>query len=389
LVETKTINDHNVINNPASVIRFPYDNHLGSACLELDTAGYVISYEEYHPFGTSSFREKNSSIEVSLKRYKYVGKERDEESGLYYYGARYYAAWLGRFVSVDPLQHKYPHYTPYQYAGNKPISYIDLDGREEKKEENGSTPSSNANYWKYDKDNNEIKYIGSNSSKNEENTKNYILKEGGTVTSVTPENYQDVQSQFSLFPDQSTVKLINDQFNEMKKSQKFNQQVYDNNIPIGRYSGTFFEKGGFMASKGDEILPIRAIDGKVSFDIANPPGVNSTISKDPKYNASTLKGKGYSINVIWHLHASAKPAENNISGEILGGTSRTQLWGQFPSQGNNSDLSTATEYKQAGYNATLIQISTQGKGEVHFYDEKGTYLTLPMNTFIRPLPKKK
>ena len=68
-----------------------------------------------------------------MKQYKYVGKERDEETGLYYYGARYYAAWIARFVSVDPLQHKYPHYTPYQYAGNKPITFIDLDGLEEKK----------------------------------------------------------------------------------------------------------------------------------------------------------------------------------------------------------------------------------------------------------------
>jgi hypothetical protein len=46
------------------------------------------------------------------------------------YGTRYYAAWLCRFVSVDPLQFKYPHYTPFQYAGNKPISFIDLDGLE-------------------------------------------------------------------------------------------------------------------------------------------------------------------------------------------------------------------------------------------------------------------
>jgi len=53
------------------------------------------------------------------------------QTGLYYYGARYYSAWLGRFVSVDPLQHKYPYYTPYQYAGNKPVTYIDLDGLEE------------------------------------------------------------------------------------------------------------------------------------------------------------------------------------------------------------------------------------------------------------------
>ena len=122
-IETKT--------GESSVIRYQYDNHLGSACLELDDTGQIISYEEYHPFGTTSYRSGRTETEVSLKRYKYCGKERDEETGLYYYGMRYYAAWICRFISVDPLQFEYPHYTPYQYAGNKPISYIDLDGREE------------------------------------------------------------------------------------------------------------------------------------------------------------------------------------------------------------------------------------------------------------------
>ena len=60
----------------------------------------------------------------------YCGKERDEETGLYYYGMRYYAAWLCRFVSVDPLQFEYPELTPYQYASNRPITGIDLDGLE-------------------------------------------------------------------------------------------------------------------------------------------------------------------------------------------------------------------------------------------------------------------
>ena len=63
---------------------------------------------------------------------------------MYYYGARYYSAWLGRFVSVDPLQHKYPYYTPYQYAGNKPITYIDLDGLEEFKTEDLTYPNTQA-----------------------------------------------------------------------------------------------------------------------------------------------------------------------------------------------------------------------------------------------------
>ena len=123
MIETETGN--------TPVVRYQYNNHLCSACLELDTTAAIISYEEYHPYGTTSYRSGRTETEASLKRYKYVGKERDEETGLYYYGARYYAAWLCRFVSVDPLQFKYPIYTPYQYAGNKPITYIDLDGLEE------------------------------------------------------------------------------------------------------------------------------------------------------------------------------------------------------------------------------------------------------------------
>ena len=109
-------------------IRYQYDNHLGSVSLELDEQSNIISYEEYHPFGTTSYRSGRSETEVSLKRYKYVGKERDNETGLYYYGARYYSAWLGRFVSVDPLQFDYPQLTPFNYAGNKPITHIDIDG---------------------------------------------------------------------------------------------------------------------------------------------------------------------------------------------------------------------------------------------------------------------
>lgn len=76
----------------------------------------------YQVFGDSSLRT------FTYKRYRYVGKEKDSESGLYYYGARYYAAWTCRFISVDPLAAKYAHLTPYNYAGNKPIGDYDIDG---------------------------------------------------------------------------------------------------------------------------------------------------------------------------------------------------------------------------------------------------------------------
>ena len=98
------------------------EDHLGSSSIRLSTSGTVVDREEYYPFGDSSVRT------FDKKRYRYTGKEKDAESGLYYYGARYYAAWTCRFISVDPLAHKFNYLTPYNYAGNRPIDSLDIDG---------------------------------------------------------------------------------------------------------------------------------------------------------------------------------------------------------------------------------------------------------------------
>ena len=132
--------------NKNEVVRYQYDNHLGSACLELDVQGDIISYEEYHPFGTTSYCAMNSNIEVSLKRYRYCGKERDEETGLYYYGMRYYAAWLCRFVSVDIMQFEQSDKNPYHYCSNNPINRVDPTGNVDDK-------------WDYDKETNTLTWV--------------------------------------------------------------------------------------------------------------------------------------------------------------------------------------------------------------------------------------
>lgn len=62
--------------------------------------------------------------------YKFNGKELDEETGLYYYGARYYEPRVNIWLSVDPLAEKYPSMSPYIYCANNPIIYIDFDGRD-------------------------------------------------------------------------------------------------------------------------------------------------------------------------------------------------------------------------------------------------------------------
>jgi RHS repeat-associated protein len=100
LVETRTQGDEPSV--PSQLVRYQCGNHLGSACLELDATGQVISYEEYYPYGNTSYQAVRSQVETA-KRYRYTGMERDEESGLNYHGARYYAPWMGRWVSSDPI----------------------------------------------------------------------------------------------------------------------------------------------------------------------------------------------------------------------------------------------------------------------------------------------
>src|SRR6266508_2656626 len=116
------------INAPTPLQRYQLGNHLLSAGLELDADGALISYEEYHPYGATSFQAGRSATELSLKRYRYTGKERDEETGFTYHGARYYAPWLGRWTSCDPIGID-DGVNIYAYVANRPIDHLDADGR--------------------------------------------------------------------------------------------------------------------------------------------------------------------------------------------------------------------------------------------------------------------
>ncbi|MBK6919150.1 MAG: hypothetical protein IPH07_17280 [Deltaproteobacteria bacterium] len=111
-----------------SVPRFQHGNHLDSASLELDGDAAVISYEEFHPFGTTSYAANDGAVEVSAKRYRYIGKERDEETGLYHLGARYYASWLGRWTAADPTGLA-DGVNRYAYCRGNPASSRDTSGR--------------------------------------------------------------------------------------------------------------------------------------------------------------------------------------------------------------------------------------------------------------------
>lgn len=140
LVETRTFPRTPERNDPLQLIRYQFGNHLGSASLELDDQAQIFSYEEYAPYGSSTYQAVRSQTETAT-RYRYTGKERDEESGLYYYKMRYYAPWVGRWTRCDPAfvlasfsdQTSIDTTNCYDYVQLNPITFVDPDGREKRK----------------------------------------------------------------------------------------------------------------------------------------------------------------------------------------------------------------------------------------------------------------
>jgi len=124
LVETRTLGNEPAV--PRQLLRFQHGNHLGSASMELDDQARIISYEEYSPYGSTSYNAVRNQTETP-KRYRYTGKERDEESGLYYYGFRYYAPWLARWCTTDPAALA-DGANLYVYAKASPLLLVDPNG---------------------------------------------------------------------------------------------------------------------------------------------------------------------------------------------------------------------------------------------------------------------
>ena len=128
LVETRTAGDDP---GPATLTRYQLADHVDSSVLELDQAAKIISYEEYYPYGSTSYQAVRSGIEAP-KRYRYTSKERDEESGLYYNQTRYYSPWLGRWTSCDPAGLA-GGINLFRYSNANPIVFGDPKGMEPKK----------------------------------------------------------------------------------------------------------------------------------------------------------------------------------------------------------------------------------------------------------------
>ena len=106
----------------SSLLYFYHPDHLGSSSLITGGNGAVLQHIEYVPYGEVFIEEKNATWRTP---YKFNAKELDEETGLYYYGARYYEPRTGVWISVDPLAEKNYANSSYVYCNSNPINFID------------------------------------------------------------------------------------------------------------------------------------------------------------------------------------------------------------------------------------------------------------------------
>ena len=102
-----------------------HPDHLGSSSYITNLDGEVVQHIEYVPFGEVFIEERNN---VWNTPYLFNAKEFDEETGMYYYGARYYEPRLSLWMSTDGQQEEYPNISSYTYSASSPVNYVDPDG---------------------------------------------------------------------------------------------------------------------------------------------------------------------------------------------------------------------------------------------------------------------
>jgi len=164
MARIRAVNDNFHDKDNYKKMQFYYHpDHLGSSSYITNLDGEVSQHIEYVPFGEVFIEERNNTWNTP---YLFNAKEFDEETGMYYYGARYYEPRLSLWMDTDPLQEKYPSISSYCYTSNNPTKYIDPNGKSMKE---------------YDTDGTVISDLGGNKI-------DFIHQKNGDVKIVNKEN---------------------------------------------------------------------------------------------------------------------------------------------------------------------------------------------------------
>ncbi|WP_139487948.1 SpvB/TcaC N-terminal domain-containing protein [Brevibacillus dissolubilis] len=308
--------------------RWTLTNHLGSAAIELDHQAKLISYEEYFPYGGTALIAGDSEREVSLKEYRFTGKERDDCTGLYYFGARYYPPWLGRWLNPDPAGEE-DGLNLYAFVSGNPLIFTDPDGQGKGKvggKKNASTSNKkkgtgiNRGSKKIAKKNlDEAIQIRAKFSKGSKEDQVQIIagRRGGRTLRMNKSRFASIAKELQKDFDRSQVTY--DQFAA--------PPTHAQSVP-SKVVGAADVKGGLFIGKHVYVEQQQLVS-KSSLNVDGRDSTNTTMAKAAQgFNGSNLPASTYSgrddsnigglgeawCHLIAHCLGGAESADNLVAG---------------------------------------------------------------------------
>ena len=303
-----------------------HPDHLGSSSYITNLDGEVTQHIEYVPFGEVFIEERNNTWNTP---YLFNAKEFDEETGMYYYGARYYEPRLSLWMSTDPLTEKSPNVSAYVYCFGNPLKYIDPIGLD-------------SVYW--GQDGTKLGTFGSNTTE----TKNYVIRTS--------------QSTDVIYKDSNPT--------QKGKSNPISQKEYDKTVEEIK-KGDFSSKNIVYIGKTERI--------KAMLESIKDDGTGGTSDQNNREYSGSFNKSGTGV-VDEKTGNVQDPWKGNVSSEGTSsyhshpsGTSQkndqTASWQQPPSK---QDISTAkrTEY-----------VIGMGSKLIYRYDKSGVNAVFPISIF--------
>jgi RHS repeat-associated protein len=281
---------------------------LGTSTALTDYFGKAYQFFLNLPFGETMAQQLGSNYYNSP--YKFNGKELDEETGLYYYGARYYSPRESIWLSVDPLAEKNCFESPYVFVHNNPLIYVDPDGRDGIIVINGGQITINANIHAYG--------AGANKSVVAQMQKDINSRWGGNFSAQSSDGKQKFNVNVNVNIGLYEGKEKNDPF---IIEESWNPNNRDNFVEIGAADKRSYVTGG---DEGEWRSQGRN-GSTLAQDDPAPHEVGHLLGLDDRYTDKNGPNKGWETNIMGSSQ-NGKVEQRNIDG-ILGDAMKAyEVW---------------------------------------------------------------
>ncbi|WP_449528531.1 RHS repeat-associated core domain-containing protein [Flavobacterium ajazii] len=320
----------------------------------------IVEENNYYPFGMKhkGYNSVSTSTNPALK-YKYNGKEFLDELGLnmYDYGTRNYDPAIGRWMNIDPLTEKMRRYSPYNYAFDNPVFFIDPDGMSP-----SSDPIFGKNFW------GTVKQIGDDG--NNSGKIHYVYNKD----QVKEIKKQTAEGNTAINLNGIDKVTLNGGTNTVDGVVASVEAERTNTSPTANDAGLHEEGGNTQLNQSGNIDTVTWTPGPKK-DVTG----NGSISI---FNGIATPSAAELLD-YWHVHTSktqtvtqADGTENTFRGSMTpsGNATGTDL---------RSDFGVHRRLINEGYTATAIQVGTSNGTSVNFYNGGGVITTLSFKNFKR------